>query len=105
MSVQGTGAVGTHFRWRSGPQTIRSTIERLEWPQVFGWHGQTFGISENVVVWRIEPRAGGSLVRQEMRAKGWLSRLIPKLMQSTLQGAVDEEMRCLKAEVERKYRV
>ena len=44
MTVDGPLARGTVFRWKAGPRTIVSTIERVEPPRTVVWSGKTLGV-------------------------------------------------------------
>ena len=44
MSFDGPMASGSEFRWRSGPGTIVSTLERVEPPRAVSWRGRTMSI-------------------------------------------------------------
>ena len=52
---------GSTFRWKAGPGTITSTLQRVERPRVIAWAGRTFGIKANHV-YTLEPRDGKTLV-------------------------------------------
>ena len=101
VEVSGPVAEGTEFRWKSRPGTIRSRIERLDPPRLVGWTGRTMGI-DAVHVWRLEPRDGGTRVRTEESFSGLLARLMRGRIQKTLDSALEDGIRCLKAEAERR---
>src|SRR3712207_2047154 len=63
-SLGGPLREGTKFRWKSGPGTITSTLQRVEPSQLIAWTGTTFGIKATHV-YRLEPRRGTTLVRSE----------------------------------------
>jgi len=44
VSMQGSVAEGSTFRWKAGPGTIKSTIQHVEPPKLISWTGTTFGI-------------------------------------------------------------
>jgi hypothetical protein len=44
MAMQGAVARGSTFRWKAGPGTITSRIERVEPPRLIAWTGKTLGI-------------------------------------------------------------
>jgi hypothetical protein len=60
-SLNGPLAVGTTFRWKSGPGTITSTLQQVDPPHVLAWTGQTLGIKA-IHVYRLEARDGGTTV-------------------------------------------
>jgi uncharacterized protein YndB with AHSA1/START domain len=45
MSFPGPLAPGTEFRWKAGPGTIVSTLDRIEPPRYISWRGRTLTIS------------------------------------------------------------
>ena len=55
MSMQGPVAVGSVFKWKAGPGTITSTIQRVERPRLIAWTGRTFGIRA-IHFWSLEAR-------------------------------------------------
>ena len=69
MSVRGGVAVGSQFRWKSGPGTITSTIRRVEPPRLIAWTGRTLGIKA-IHVWTLEPRDDNTFVRTEESLEG-----------------------------------
>ena len=101
MSVQGDLAAGSVFRWKAGPGTITSTIERVEAPRLIGWTGKTFGIKAKHV-YRLEPRDGATLVHTEESYEGLVTRLLRASLQKTLDKGLSDGLRYLKAESERR---
>ena len=99
MSIAGDVRPGTEFTWKSGPASIRSTIQRVERPSVIAWTGKTFGMSA-IHVYRLEARDGRTVVRTEESFDGWLARLLRGRMQKRLQMALDSGLRRLKTQVE-----
>jgi uncharacterized protein YndB with AHSA1/START domain len=100
-SVEGEIAEGTRFRWKTGPGTVASTLQRVERPRLISWTGRTFGI-DAVHVWRLEPRDGTTLVRTEESFDGVVARLLRRPLRKTLTGALESGLRHLKAEAERR---
>jgi uncharacterized protein YndB with AHSA1/START domain len=100
-SVEGEIAAGTRFRWKTGPGTVTSTLQRVERPRLIAWTGRTFGI-DAVHVWRLEPRDGATLVRTEESFGGVLARLFRRPLRKTLTRALESGLRHLKAEAERR---
>ena len=100
-SVDGRVAEGTRFRWKSGPGTITSTLQRVESPRLIAWTGRTFGIVA-VHVWRLEPHNGATLVRTEESFDGVVARLFRGPLRKTLARSLDGGLRHLKAEAERR---
>jgi hypothetical protein len=99
-SIEGPAAVGTSFRWKAGPSTIRSTIVSAERPRLIAWTGKTLGIRA-IHVWRLEPRNGRTLVRTEESYEGLVSRILRRSLQKTLDKALADGVANLKAEAEK----
>jgi hypothetical protein len=87
MSMEGPLAEGSVFRWKAGPGTITSTIQRVEPPRLIAWTGKTLGISAIHFYW-LEPRAGRTLVRTEESYSGLVARLLRGSLQKTLVSAL-----------------
>ena len=100
MSAQQPVAVGSTFRWKAGPGTVTSTIQRLEPPLLIAWSGRTMGIRA-VDVFRLDARGGTTLVRQEESWNGLVARLFRKRLQRTLDRSLESGLRNLKAASER----
>jgi hypothetical protein len=100
-SLEGPLAPGTQFRWKAGPGTIVSTLERVESPNLIAWTGRTMGI-DAVHVHRLEPRGDATLVRSEESWDGLLVRLLRRPLTRSLQRAIDSGLEHLKAEVGRR---
>lgn len=94
---------GARFRWKAGPGTITSTLQRIEPPRLIAWTGRTFGI-EAVHVHRLEPRGEGTAVSSEESWEGVPVRVFRRRMQRTLDEAVAAGLDHLKAEAERRAR-
>ena len=94
---------GSRFRWRAGPGTITSTLQRIERPRLIGWTGRTFGIKA-VHVHRLEPRGEGTVVSSEESWEGLPVRIFRRRMQRTLDEALGPGLDHLKAEAERRAR-
>jgi hypothetical protein len=101
MSMKGPGAVGSTFRWKAGPGTITSAIQRLEPPRLVAWSGKTMGITA-VDVFRLERRDGTTLVREEESWDGLVARVLRRSLQRTLDRSLESGLRHLKAESERR---
>jgi hypothetical protein len=99
MSLQGPVAAGSTFRWKAGPATIRSTIQRVEPPRLIAWTGRTLGI-DAIHFWWLEPRDGATLVRTEESYDGLVARVLHRPLQKTLDRALTDGLRALKAEAE-----
>jgi Polyketide cyclase / dehydrase and lipid transport len=94
---------GSEFRWKAGPGSIWSTIQNVDAPWRIVWTGSTFGIKA-IHVHTLEPRAGGTLVKTEESYDGLVARVFHRRLQETLDTTLDNEVRHLKAEAERRDR-
>jgi uncharacterized protein YndB with AHSA1/START domain len=101
MSIEGPVAAGTVFRWKAGPGTITSTIQRVERPRLIAWTGRTLGI-DAIHFWHFEERDGGTFVRTAESYEGLVARLLRRSLQKTLDRALPDGLQDLKAEVERR---
>ena len=100
VSFDGEVDHGAAFRWKSGPGTITSTIQDVEPPRRIAWTGTSFGITA-IHVHTLEPQAGGTLVRTEESYDGLVARMLRRSLQRTLDGALVDGARYLKAEAEK----
>jgi hypothetical protein len=100
MSIEGPIAAGSVFRWRAGPGTITSTLERVDEPRLIAWRGRTLGIKA-IHFWHLEPRGDTTHVRTEESYEGLVASLLRRYLQKTLDTALAEGLRDLKAESER----
>lgn len=101
MSMQGAVVEGSVFRWKAGPGTITSTIRRVEPPRLIAWTGKTLGIRA-IHFWWLEPRDGRTFVRTEESFDGLVARLFGGPVQKALDSGLEDGLRHLKAEVERR---
>ena len=101
MSFPGPLAPGTEFRWKSGPGTIVSTLERVEVPNYIAWRGRTLTI-DAYHEWWLEPRDGGTQVRTQESFSGLLARLLRRTLQKTLDRSLEDGLERLKREAERR---
>ena len=100
MSFNGPLAPGSEFRWKAGPGTIVSTLERVEPPRAIAWRGRTMSIKA-MHEWRLEPRDGGTHVETEESFSGLLARLFRGPLQKTLDKSLSDGLEHLKREAER----
>ena len=100
MRVDGPLALGTEFRWKAGPGTIVSTIDRVEPPRYISWRGRTLTI-DAYHQWWLEPRDGGTFVRTEEPFFGALARLLRWPLQKMLDKSFADALGRLKREAER----
>ena len=100
MSVNGPLANGTVFRWKAGTRTIVSTIEQVDPPHVVAWSGKTLGVRATHV-WHFEQQGETTHVRTQEALKGLVARVLHGSLQKTLDKALEDGLRNLKAEAER----
>jgi hypothetical protein len=100
MRFDGPLAPGTEFRWKAGPGTIVSKIDRVEPPLYISWRGRTLTI-DAYHEWWLEPRDGGTFVRTEEAFFGTLARLLSRPLQKTLDKSFADALERLKSEAER----
>jgi uncharacterized protein YndB with AHSA1/START domain len=100
-SLQGGFAEGSTFRWKAGPGTISSTIQRVERPSLIAWTGTTFGIKARHV-YVLEGRATNTLVRTSESYDGLVARLFRRQLRKTLDRALVDGLHHLEAELERR---
>jgi hypothetical protein len=101
LTMQGDVAPGSVFRWKAGPGTITSTIQRVEPPRLIAWTGKTLGINA-IHFWHLDPRNGKTFVRTEESYEGLVARLFRGSLQKTLDRALADGLGYLKTEVERR---
>jgi hypothetical protein len=101
ISMYGDVAAGSEFRWKAGPGKITSTIQEVDPPRLITWTGRTFGIRA-IHVWWLEPCDGVTTVLTEESYQGLVARLFRRSLQKTLDRALDNGLRYLKAEAERR---
>jgi uncharacterized protein YndB with AHSA1/START domain len=101
LSIEGPVAAGTVFRWKAGPGTITSTIQRVERPRLIAWTGRTLGI-DAIHFWHFEERDGATFVRTAESYEGLVARLLRRSLQKTLDRALPDGLQDLRAEVERR---
>ena len=99
MSMEGPVAVGSVFRWKAGPGTITSTIERVAPQELIAWTGRTLGIRA-IHFWWLERRDGTTFVRTKESYDGLVASLLRRPLRKTLDRALEDGLRCLKTEVE-----
>lgn len=101
MSMHGAVVRGTTFRWKAGPGTITSTIERVEPPRLIAWTGKTLGIRAIHFYW-LEPRDGKTFVRTKESYEGLVASVLRGPLKNTLNRALADGLQSLKAEAERR---
>ncbi|TML07687.1 MAG: polyketide cyclase [Actinobacteria bacterium] len=101
MSFDGPLAPGSEFRWKAGPGTIVSTLDRIEPPLHIAWRGRTLTINA-YHEWWLEPSDGGTHARTEESFSGLLVRLLRGSLQKTLDKSLRDGLEHLKHEAERR---
>jgi uncharacterized protein YndB with AHSA1/START domain len=94
---------GSEFRWKAGPGSIWSVIQDVDPPWRIVWTGSYFSVKA-IHVHTFEPSAGGTLVKTEESYDGLVARLFRRRLQQVLDTALDDELRHLKMEAERRER-
>lgn len=101
VSVEGELKPGTKFRWKSGPGTIKSTLQTLQPPNTISWTGKTLGISA-VHVWRMESLGDVTVVQTEESWDGFIATVFRKRSQEVLKNAIYSGLQFLKQAAETK---
>ncbi len=101
MAFDGPVEPGSTFRWKAGPGTIVSTLEEVEPHRRVRWRGKTMSIAAQHE-YRFDARDGGTHVETEETFSGLLVRLMRGSLQKTLDRALEDGLRHLKAEAERR---
>ena len=100
VSIDGPAIEGRTFSWKAGPSTITSTVTRIDRPRLIGWTGKTLGITA-IHEWHLEQRDGRTHVRTHESYDGLVARLLRRSLRKTLDTALTNGVRYLKAEAER----
>jgi hypothetical protein len=103
VSVDGSVAKGTKFRWKARSRKIVSVIQNVKRARLLAWTGRMRGIKA-VHVWHLEPRRAGTLVVNEESWEGLLARLLRRSLQKALDKANASGLAHLKAEAERRVK-
>ena len=101
VSIEGSVAKGTQFRWKAGPWKIVSVIQNVKRARLLAWTGRMMGIRA-VHTWHLEPLGAGTLVLNEESWEGLLGRLFRRSLQKALDKASASGLAHLKAEAERR---
>jgi hypothetical protein len=99
IRFDGPLAPGTEFRWKAGPGTIVSRLDKVEAPRYISWHGRTLTI-DAYHEWWLEPRDGGTFVRTEEAFFGLLARVLRGPLKKTLDRSFADALERLKREAE-----
>lgn len=101
VSVEGSVAKGTGFRWKARSWKIVSVIQNVKRARLLAWTGRMMGIKA-VHAWHLEPKGAGTLVLNEESWDGILAHLFRRSLQKALDKANVSGLTCLKAEAERR---
>jgi uncharacterized protein YndB with AHSA1/START domain len=100
VSLDGSVAPGTVFRWKAGSANIVSTLRDVDRPHRLSWTGRTSGVGA-IHVWRFEPSGDGASVAMEESFSGLVARLLRKRLQRDLDATTVKGLQALKAAAER----
>jgi hypothetical protein len=100
VSIEGPVVQGETFRWKAGAATITSTVTHVDRPRLIAWTGTTLGIRA-IHVWCLEDHGGRTNVRTEESYEGVVARMLRRSLQKTLDTALTDGVRHLRAEAER----
>ena len=101
VSMPGDVSAGSEFRWKAGPARITSKLEQVVRPRRIVWSGRSLGRAA-MHLYVLEPRNGGTLVRTAESYDGLMASVFRSRVQKTLDAALENGLRHLKAEAERR---
>jgi hypothetical protein len=101
LFMRGTVTEGSEFCWKAGRARIRSTIENVAPPRCIAWTGKTFRV-RMIHFCRLDQRDGKTFVRTEASYEGRVACLFRGSLQETVDRALADGLRYLKAESERR---
>jgi len=101
VSLDGSVAKGTEFRWKAKSWKIVSIIQNVKRARLLAWTGRVMGIKA-VHTWHLEPRGAGTFVVNEESWQGLVARLLRRSLQKALDRANGSWLTRLKAEAERR---
>lgn len=104
VSLDGSVAKGTKFRWKTKSWKIVSVIQNVKRARLLAWTGRTMGIKA-VHAWHLEPRGAGTFVVNEESWQGLVARLLRRSLQKALGKANASGLDRLKAEAERRAKL
>jgi uncharacterized protein YndB with AHSA1/START domain len=99
--LKGSLAVGATFRWKNDGFTVMSTFRTIEPMKHLVWTGKAFGTTA-LHSWDFQSSDTGVIVRTSETFGGWLPRLMPDMLQRSLDAALPEWVAKLKAAAERR---
>jgi hypothetical protein len=101
MSIQGSVAPGTEFRWKAGPGTITSVLTQVDRPLFISWSGRTLGITARHC-YELEAQGAHTCVRTAESFSGLASRIFRRSLARMVERTLSEGLSCLKLEAERR---
>ena len=101
--LDGPLAVGSKFRWKSGPASLTSTLQTVEPQTEIGWTGTTMTIKA-VHVFHLEPRDGGTSVRSKESWDGFVAGMLKSYSRKRIDAAISSFLAGLKRESESRSR-
>jgi uncharacterized membrane protein len=99
VSLDGDVAPGTHFAWRAGPSTIRSTLLQVERPSFMAWSGRTLGL-QAIHVFALMANGESTEVRTEESYTGLVAWLLRIPLRRALARALGDGLEDLKLRAE-----
>ena len=93
--MDGAFEQGLSFTWKSGGVKITSTIQEIKEHLLIGWTGKAIG-TQAVHVWRLTPQVQGTLLETSESMSGWLIKIMPGLMQKTLDKTLHKWLQSIK---------
>jgi len=100
-TLEGRLEPGTSFRWKSDGASLVSNLVRVDAPTEIAWTGRSLGIRV-FHQYRLEERSGSTLVRTEESVAGVPARLFRGPLRRRMDRAIQNQLRRLKAESERR---
>ncbi len=97
--LHGDLAPGAVFEWKSNGVSVTSTIEEVDPGHRIGWTGRARGAQARHL-WVLEKDGDGTIIRTEESIEGWVTRLLRKQVQRSMDASVDAWLQDLKTEVE-----
>jgi hypothetical protein len=98
-SLQGELAPGTTFRWKAGPGTIISTLQRVERPRAIAWTGRSLGVRA-IHEWNLRSEGDATVVTTRESWDGVVARLFRRSSQKALEKALQDGPNHLKTTAE-----
>jgi uncharacterized protein YndB with AHSA1/START domain len=91
---------GSVFKWKSKGFAVTSTLREVTQKRRIAWTGKAFG-TRAVHTWEVEGSNQGTILKTAESFAGWLPKLMPRVMQRTLDETLPAWLQAIKAEAER----